>query len=136
MWAPRCGGEGSRPLNTSRQENLRGLAERRAYKRLRIRLPVECRKDENGGRSFVRTITQDVSTGGMYLELDSREFRTGDRVHVALTVPPAEGVSPYEGRATCMAEVLRAEPVVASVPGSIERVGVAARFLDRLRISY
>lgn len=123
-------------MKARRHDDLGEPAERRAHKRIRIRLPVACRKDENGGRSFVRTVTQNISTGGMYLELDSGEFQPGDRLHVELTVPPAEGVSPYEGRAKCAAEVLRAEPVPASVPSGIERFGIAARFLDRLRISY
>ncbi len=123
-------------MNASQQEGLRGVAERRTHKRLQIRLPVECRKDDDGRRSLVRTITQNVSTGGMYLELDSCDFQAGDRLQVELTVPPAEGVSPYQGRAECTAEVLRAEPVASFEPGSVDRIGVAVRFLDRLRISY
>jgi hypothetical protein len=123
-------------MRANERDGLGGTTERRVHKRLQIRLPVECHKDDNGKRSLVRTITQNVSTGGMYLELDSTEFRAGDRLRVALTVPPAEGVSSYEGCATCIAEVLRTEAVAASGPGGVERVGVAARFLDRLRISY
>ncbi|MFQ5429600.1 MAG: PilZ domain-containing protein [Phycisphaerae bacterium] len=111
--------------------------DRRGDRRIAIRLPVECRREEaGGGRVIVRTITQDVSSGGMYLELDSPDFNVGDRLEVELTVPPAEGVSPYQGRARCAAEVLRVRRLdTGKQPGEL-RYGVATRFLDRLRFSY
>ncbi len=111
-------------------------ANRRLHERLAIRLPVECRREDDDQTSIVRTITQNVSTGGMYLELDIPEFQPGDRFLVELIVPPAEGVSPYQGRASCQAEVLRVGPVARSSPGTLQRHGVAARFLGRLRIAY
>ncbi|MBN2561380.1 MAG: PilZ domain-containing protein [Phycisphaerae bacterium] len=110
--------------------------ERRAHRRLSIRLPVECRKESEDSRYLVRTVTQNVGSGGAYLELDSADFQPGDRLRLELTVPPAEGVSSYEGRATCAAEVLRVQAVSNGPRGSVRRYGVAARFLDRLRISY
>jgi len=72
----------------------------------------------------------------MYLELDGADFVPGDRLEVELTLPPAEGVSAFEGRASCPAEVLRVEPLHSAPPGSGRRFGVAGRFLDRLRFSY
>jgi hypothetical protein len=101
-----------------------------------IRLPVECRRQDNGASTVVRTITQNVSTGGMYMELDSPDFQAGDRFDIELTIPPAEGVSPYEGRAGCRAEVLRIDDVRPQTGSLPRRYGVAARFLDRLRFSY
>lgn len=110
--------------------------EHRAHRRLNIRLPVECRRQGDGHRTLVRTITQNISSGGMYIELDAPDFRRGDQLEIELTVPPAEGVSSYQGRATCAAEVLRVQPLGGRAEGSVERFGVATRFLDRLRISY
>jgi hypothetical protein len=111
-------------------------ANRRLHDRLAIRLPVECRREDADPTSIVRTITHHVSTGGMYLEMDTPEFRPGDRLLVELIVPPAEGVSPYQGRASCQAEVLRVGPVACSSPGTLQRQGVATRFLGRLRLAY
>ncbi|HVP12634.1 MAG TPA: PilZ domain-containing protein [Phycisphaerae bacterium] len=111
-------------------------AERRIHRRMSIRLPVECRREGDGRSLVVRTITQNVSTGGLYLELDSPDFALGDNLRVDLTVPAAEGVSPYQGRATCNAQVVRLDPPERTTEEKRRRFGVAARFLDRLRISY
>jgi len=128
--------EGTGAAEKSRGDGEWRATNRRLHERLAIRLPVECRRDDDGRTSVVRTITQNVSTGGMYLELDASEFQPGDRVLVELIVPPAEGVSPYQGRATCRAEILRVGQVTERTPSGLERLGVAARFLDRLRLAY
>ncbi len=121
---------------SSREDGGSPTTNRRLHDRLAIRLPVECRRDDNGRTSIIRTITQNVSTGGMYIELDASEFQPGDRIRVELIVPPAEGVSPYQGQAICKAEVLRVEPAPNSRPTEPKRTGIAARFLDRLRLRY
>ncbi|MCG8409462.1 MAG: PilZ domain-containing protein [Phycisphaerales bacterium] len=111
-------------------------SERRQHRRMEIRLPVECRREDGDGACIIRTITQNVSTGGMYIELDSPDFGVGDRLRIELTVPAAEGVSPYQGRAICAAEVLRVQPLSPKDAGDPQRFGIASRFLDKLRISY
>ncbi len=83
----------------------------------------------------VRTVTRNISSGGVYVELDAPGYRIGDRIHVDLRIPPAEGVSPYEGQASCDAEVVRVAKVVKNEE-THERIGIAARFLDRLRFRY
>lgn len=110
--------------------------ERRAHRRMVIRLPVECRNEVHSETYIVRTITRDVSTGGMSFELDAPDFRVGDRLRIDLTVPPAEGVSPYQGRASCRAEVLRVDQIPVANAGGVERHLIAARFLGRLRLEY
>jgi len=110
--------------------------DRRANRRLDIRLPVELRRLGDGPAVVVRTITQNISTGGLYLELDRPDFAPGDRLSIDLKIPPAEGVSPYPGRATCEAEVLRCLPASRTPDGTIRSYGIAARFLDRLKMNY
>jgi hypothetical protein len=113
---------------------------------LEIRLPVELRivnpegdlADGDGASvsTIIRTVTRNISTGGMYLELDEPGFQSGDRLSVQIKIPPAEGVSAYPGVGTCEAEVLRCAPSSRDSTGAVERYGIAARFLDRLRITY
>ena len=110
--------------------------ERRANRRLSVRLPVECQREGEGAQQLVRTVTRNISSGGVYIEMDSPEFQPDDRLRLELTLPPAEGVSPYEGRAACTAEVLRIQRVSDDHPGEVTRYGIAARFLDRMRFSY
>lgn len=110
--------------------------DRRGSRRLELRLPVELRMADGEASTLVRTITRNISTGGLYVELDRADFSPGDRLNIELTVPPAEGVSPYPGRASCTAEVVRCTPLAADSKTNLDRVGIAARFLDRLRITY
>ena len=110
--------------------------ERRQHRRLALRLPVECRREDGSAVCVVRTTTQNVSTGGLYIEVDSPEFRSGDRMKIELTVPASEGVAPYAGRAACEAEVLRVRSIAGREADSVGRHGIAARFLGQLRMSY
>ncbi len=93
---------------------------------------MECRR----GDRIVRALTDNISTGGAYIETDRGDFRPGDRLDLALRLPAAEGVSPYPGDATCTAEVLRIRPTPQPPAEASPRDGVALRFLDRLRITY
>lgn len=106
---------------------------RRVHSRLAMRLPVELRSLDDPESSIIRTVTRNVSTGGIYLELGGPEFTPGQRIGVRLRIPAAEGVSAYPGMITCDAEVLRCSPHPRS--GSPARYGLAARFLDKLRIT-
>ena len=137
-WQPRVGGKqrmrsGDQP---SQGTGHSAQVERRAHRRMEIRLPVECRKDVDSQTCIVRTITRDVSTGGMSFELDAPDFCVGDQLRVDLTVPPAEGVSPYQGRASCRAEVLRIDRMPMANTGGVERHIIATRFLSKLRLEY
>jgi hypothetical protein len=107
---------------------------RRRHRRLEMRLPVECRHARDGETFVVRTVTQNISTGGMYFELDRPDFAAGDEIDLELTMPAAEGVYPYEGRASCSAKIIRADRISAA-DGS-DRFAMAAEFRDRLRLRY
>ncbi len=111
------------------------LQERRADRRLDIRLPVECSRECGGNGPRVRTITRNVGRGGLYLELDGPDFSVGEHLRLELTIPPAEGVSTSQGKAITIAKVLRVTAGEPASPGAVRRFGVAAQFLRRLRLS-
>ena len=91
----------------------------------------------------MRTVTTNISTGGLYFEVDLLDQVSRPEVHsvlnIELTVPPGNGYFPYEGRVTSAAEVLRRdslpEPRTAK-PDSPTRVGVAVRFRDPLKLVF
>lgn len=105
---------------------------------MEIRLPVACRRKTSEGPQAVRSVTQNISSGGLYIEVDTPGFQVGDQLQMELTVPPAEGVSPYEGRASCRVQVSRIDRIERRRTGrpARPRFGIAAQFLDRLRFSY
>ncbi len=109
-------------------------AERRAHRRLDVRLPVELRSLDRPESPVVRATTRNISTGGLYFELDRPDFSTGHRVNVTLSIPPAEGVSAFHGTAICGAEIVRCDP--SNDDSRTGSFGVAARFLEDLRLRY
>ncbi len=111
-------------------------AERREDRRIDLHMPVVCRRAGETSAKVFRTHTQNVSSGGLYVEVDSPEFTVGERFDVELTVPPSEGVSPYVGLASCKAEVVRFDPLDRRNNETQRRYGLAARFLNPLRIAY
>ncbi len=91
----------------------------------------------------MRAMTRNISTGGVYFELDLTDGHAAPAEHstldVDLTVPPGDGHFPYEGRIRSTVEVLRCESLPrnggsgASAP---TRLGVAARFCEPLKYEF
>jgi hypothetical protein len=122
------------------------VVERRKHRRLAIRLPVECRVRSKTGDLAVRGTTANVSSGGVYIDI---ELYSGDRqgsldaleqgrlLEVELTVPPGEGHFPYEGRVNSAVEIVRREEQAGpGEAGLRRRVGLAGRFHDPLKLSF
>lgn len=110
--------------------------ERRQYRRLPIRLPLECFPAGETREHALRCVTSNISTGGLFFEADlvngSGPPEVNSMLTVELTVPPGEGHFPYEGRVSSVAEVLRCERLPADRP----RIGVAARFREPLKLAF
>ncbi len=117
-------------------------SERRSHRRLAIRLPLECTADQDGRPHIWRAVTANISTGGLYFEADSLngmpDLPTAQTLEVELTVPPGEGHFPYEGRVRSVAEVTRRDLLPPNGDGrpARQRVGIAARFRDPLKLSF
>lgn len=117
--------------------------ERRQYRRLDIRLPIEFFPRGAEGEDVLRTVTKDISTSGLYFEMPL--FKGGPApklstlMNVELTVPPGDGYFPYVGRVTSVAEVVRCEPLPVSHGTQSEvppRVGIGARFQEPLKLAF
>ena len=114
--------------------------ERRQHRRLDIRLPLECSSAESSGRpATFRTVTFNISTGGVYFETEASDIKPGMRLNLELTVPPGDGHFPYQGHVTGTAEVLRVEPLPPKTDAAGKTrswSGVATRFDERLKLSF
>jgi len=110
--------------------------ERRMHRRLEIRLPLEyCLLGDAEG-NVCRTVTKNISTGGLYFETDDEDIRPGMVLSLGLTIPPGEGHFPYQGRVTGTGEVVRVTPLGEAGPGKPRRIGVATRFCESLKLSF
>ena len=117
--------------------------ERRQYRRLDIRLPLECLPEEAEQEDVLRTVTRDISTSGLYFELPLFKGMSAPKpnslFNIQLTVPPGDGYFPYVGRVTSVAEVVRCEPLVVSEEkqsGFPPRVGIGAKFREPLKLTF
>jgi hypothetical protein len=111
--------------------------ERRKHQRLAIRLPIECRFP--GTVQAFRCATHDISTGGVFFDLDLPEAEPQPQalsvLDLAVTIPPGPGHSPYEGRVFAAAEVLRCTGLSSSDSGR-QSYSIAARFKQPLQLRF
>jgi hypothetical protein len=117
--------------------------ERRQHRRLAIRLAMECRGLGWSQEMPIRTVTTNISTGGVFFEMElpngGERPKPNELLNIALTVPPGDGHFPYQGLLTSVAEVLRCNQVPSTNgehddgPG---RVGIAAQFRDALKLAF
>ncbi|UCD28292.1 MAG: PilZ domain-containing protein [Planctomycetota bacterium] len=117
--------------------------ERRQHRRLNIRLPLECYPAGTERERVLRTVTRDISTGGMYFEMplfsEVSVPKINSLLDVELTVPPGDGYFPYVGHVRSVAEVVRCEPLPAnegSQPDLPSHIGVAAKFHEPLKLNF
>ncbi len=114
--------------------------ERRQYRRLAIRLPMECSPAGKGEAQSLRTTCSNVSTSGLYFEMDLIEGVPTPQpkavLNLSLTVPPGDGYFPYEGRVTGTAEVVRCDQLAPHRGDIPARLGVAVRFREPLKLAF
>ena len=112
--------------------------EKRAHRRLEIRLPLEYRKRDAGRSNAFRTMTVNVSTGGVYFETTDEALGVGDTLEFELGIPPGDSRFPLPGKISTKGKVVR----TIAIPGqelngkipSYARMGVAARFQEEFKI--
>ena len=108
---------------------------RRRLNRIELRLPVILRRRSPSGEVVVLNgLTQNVSAEGFYLEARGEGIQLGDELELEMTLPPGDGVSPFEGHATAMAEVTRVD-AIGSADGEA-CLGIAGRFRHPLKLRY
>lgn len=114
--------------------------ERRQYRRLAIRLPLEYQTVGQDESQALRTVSGNISTNGLYFEVDLIDGapvpQLNSVLNVALTIPPGDGYFPYEGRVTGTAEVVRCDTLAPQRHDAPARVGVGARFREPLKLAF
>ena len=114
--------------------------ERRQYRRLTIRLPMEYSPATRGEPQALRTTSSNISTSGLYFEMDLIEGAAIPQVNsvlnVSLTVPPGDGYFPYEGQVTGTAEVMRCDELAPKRGDTPARIGVGVRFREPLKLAF
>ncbi len=112
-------------------------SERRKYRRLQMHLPLEFRRvAESAGQQY-RSVTHDVSTGGIYFETVLDNLREGELLDIEMTIPPGQGHFPYQGRVSSVAKVVRANKHAGSANAvSSLRMGIGVAFRESFKLSF
>ena len=110
--------------------------ERRKYRRLQMHLPVEFRRASETSSGYHRSVTRDVSTGGLYFETVLDDLAKGELLDIEMTIPPGEGHFPYQGRVSSVAKVVRTEKSASGAEMINPRVGIGAAFRESFKLSF
>lgn len=109
--------------------------EHRAFVRYPSRLPLEYGPaDDADPLTRRRTVTQDVSTGGVRFESAGLALRVGSLLKLRFTVPPGGGHYPAEVDLAGTGRVVRLQPAEGDAVSPL-RVSVAAEFTTPIRIA-
>ena len=114
------------------------LQEKRAHRRLDIRLPLEYRKEGAPRRSVFRTTTLNVSTGGLYFETAAQNIRVGETYAFELGIPATDERFPIQGKIVASARIVRTTPLDDEPNHDglvLARFGVAAQFDSGFRLT-
>ena len=111
--------------------------ERRKYRRLDIRLPLECYRLDDDAENTYRTVTLNVSTGGICFGTDADDLEPGALLHVELT-PPTDPGAPLLVQLFMApaAPPSAARAVFGLLALTAVVLWVAARSVRRLEINY
>jgi len=111
--------------------------ERRKHRRLQMHLPLEFSRVAEPAAGQHRSVTRDISTGGIYFETLLDDLRKGELLDIELTIPPGEGHFPYQGRVSSVARVVRTERPSGSAGRTANpRMGVGAAFRESFKLSF
>ena len=119
--------------------NRAGIEGKRSHRRLNIRLPMSFHKENVGRSNSLRTVSINVSTGGIYFETAAEDLKIGDRLAFELAVPPEDGRFPPEGKITTKGKVVRTTVLkdLSNDEGlSFARYGVAAQFEESFKLTF
>ena len=117
---------------------MKSTTEKRAHRRLDIRLPLDFHPEDMSRGNVWRTVTNNVSTGGVYFETTLDDINVGDRLSLAIGVDPQDHRFPPEGKITTVGEVVRINSIEEGVLGNnapIPRYGVGVKFKQPLKLS-
>ncbi|MCK5269493.1 MAG: PilZ domain-containing protein [Sedimentisphaerales bacterium] len=112
--------------------------EKRQYRRLDIRLPLDFHLENVNRGNLWHAVTQNVSTGGTYFETTLDNINTGDRLSLALGVDPQDQRFPPEGKITSVGEVVRVKTLDGQPSGeepAVTRYGIGLKFVQPLKMS-
>jgi len=114
------------------------IAEKRTHRRLRIHLPVEYHLAGSSRLKISRTVTVNISTGGVYFETTADDIKPEDRLALELNLNQDDDRIPPHSRISTVAKVLR----VTTIPEknkdkpSFNRYGIAAKFEQPLKLTF
>lgn len=114
------------------------IIEKRAHRRLDLKLPLEFQHVGESRHNQWRTSTINVSTSGVYFETSLENIKVGDQLALAFGVEPNDPRFPPHGTINTVADVVRVETLPddeQTKNPELQRFGIGARFTQPLKLS-
>lgn len=130
---PKIGPNGERMA----PENIE-IEERRAHRRLDIRLPLDYSRLGMPRSSSTKTVTRNVSTGGLCFETVADDLSPGDELAFDLGVPPSDSRYPPHATISTVGRVIRTSKIddEPNDDGVVfTRYSIAAQFEKSLKLA-
>ena len=113
--------------------------DKRRHRRLDLRLPVEYRR-RNGRRGLpTKTVSLNVSTGGIYFETAADDIEVGQTLELELGIPENDQRFPPHGHIAAVGKVVRVKALgdQPNPEGAVfTRYGIAARFAEGFKLAF
>jgi len=113
--------------------------DKRSYRRLDMRLPLEYRKPSNPEALFSQSVTANVSTGGVYFETTDESLATGDTLAFKLSIPAGDNRFPKNGTISTTGKIIRRVEIegdLDEISESHKKIGIAASFHKGFKLEF
>ena len=115
------------------------IRERRTHRRLDIQMLIEYKALGVGRRNVERSVTMNVSTGGVYFETTNDDIKVGDLLAMELGVTSDDNRFPKNSKISTIGKVVRSAVLETEADDqaspAYSRYGIAARFSKGFKLT-
>ena len=113
--------------------------EKRAHRRLALKLPLTYTLDITEGRNTRQSVTENISTGGTYFKTALDKLNVGNKLSIWIDIDSTDRPFAETNQIRTVAEVIRisqfTEPASPGGP-VLTRYGIALKFNQPLQITF
>lgn len=114
-------------------------SERRAHRRLPLRMPLGYRDAQGESGQAMQSMTSNVSTGGVYFETAAEGIKPNDELQIEMQIPSENGRFPANASLKTRGQVVRIDIIDRQNYATLSpyvRYGIGVRFVDDPKLNF